>query len=93
MGQGYQKKKFAFKNSHPGNHFSHLSKLKKWVVPKVYIPENKLCRVEDLKLAQDDVDKETHILRENYSKIALLIFYPHRTLRHLNIDNIYNKPP
>jgi len=88
-GQGYQKKKFAFKESHPGNHFSHLAKLKKWVIPKVYIPEDKLCRVEHLKLAQDDVEEETRILRENYAKIALLMFYPHRELRDLTIDNSY----
>ena len=33
--QVYQKKKFKFRNSHPGKYFSHLAELKKWVIPKV----------------------------------------------------------
>ena len=87
--QGYQKNKFAFKNSHPGKHFSHLAKLKKWVIPKVYILGNELCRVEHLKLAEDDVHEETYFIRENYAKIALLTFYPHRELNDLKTDNSY----
>ena len=34
-GQTYQKKKFNFRESHPGGHFFQLAKLKNWVIPKV----------------------------------------------------------
>ena len=89
-GQGYERKRFAFKKSHPGKHFSHLARLKQWVVPRVYMPEDKLCKIELLKL--DDVgkvDEETKHLREIYAKFALLMFYPCRKLSDLKKHGRY----
>lgn len=89
IGQGYKTKKYNFSDSHPGNKFSHLAELKKCVIPKAYIPENSLCRIKELKLEKSDVDKETYHLRERYAKMALLMFYPHRCLNDLKVNDSY----
>ena len=63
--------------------------MKKWVIPKVYIPERKLCRVEYLKLDIAHVNDDTRLMRETYAKIALLVFYPHRELCDLKMGGSY----
>ena len=75
------KKKWRFNNSHPGFHFSQLCELKKMVIPKVYLPKGKLCNIEEIKLqqCQSAVDDDVKNLRENYAKMALMMFYPYRT--------------
>ena len=88
-GHGY-KKKNAFRKSHPGQHFCHLARLKLWVVPKVFVPKGRLCKIEELKIdAGKDVDEDTDHLREQYAKIALLMFYPHRKLDDLKKRGSY----
>ena len=84
-GQGYSKKKHPFKHTHPGRHFSHLAQLNLWVVPKVFIPKGKLCKIEELEINKKtkDVGEETVDRRELYAKFALLMFYPHRKLEDL----------
>ena len=80
--QGQQfKQKWRFNKSHPGFHFSQLCELKKMVIPKVYLQKGKLCNIEDVKLqqCQSDVDEDVKNLRENYTKMALMMFYPYRT--------------
>jgi hypothetical protein len=84
-GQGYHKRKYHFNESHPGKRFSHLAQLKKTIVPKVYVPGNGLCRIEDLKLDDHVVDGDTSKLREQYAKYALLMFQPFRTLADLKL--------
>ena len=85
-----RKKKFPFMKSHPGRNFCHLARLKRWVVPKVFVPKGRLCKIEELKIeAGKNVDEETKHLREVYAKIALLIFYPHRKLNDLKKRGSY----
>jgi len=91
-GQGYEKKKFPFRKSHPGRHFCHLARLKLWVVPKVFVPKGRLCKIEDLNIeAGNNVDEDTKHLREVYAKVALLMFYPHRKLNNLKKRGSYWK--
>ena len=89
-GQGYEKKKFPFMKSHPGRNFCHLARLKRWVVPKVFVPKGRLCKIEELKIEDGkNVDEETKHLREVYAKVALLMFYSHRKLNNLKKRGSY----
>ena len=61
-----------------------MARLKRWVVPKVFVPKGRLCNIEELKIeAGKNVDEETKHLREFYAKVALLMFYPHKKLNNL----------
>jgi len=48
--------KIAFIKSHPGFHFSYLRKRTKFVIPKVYLPKDRLCTIGLLNLHVKDVD-------------------------------------
>ena len=48
-GQKYTKK-YVFRKDHPGYKFCNLTRLKKWVIPKVYTPKRYQCRLKHLKL-------------------------------------------
>ena len=82
-------KKYPFKQSHPGFNFCHLAKLNLHVIPKISLPGGKLCDIRLLKLTDLDVDETTNEYREYYAKMALLMFYPFRTLDDLKIDGSY----
>ncbi len=69
-------KKYKFKQSHPGYKFRHLKVLKHHVIPRISLPKEKLCPMEELEL---DLTNPTEGLldnREMYAKMALLMFYP-----------------
>lgn len=83
--------KFPFKKTHEGFFFSHLAELKIPVIPKISLPGGKLCDIELLKLTEVNVDEMTHESREYYAKMALLMFYPFRTLNDLMIDDSFWK--
>ena len=83
--------KIAFIKSHPGFHFSYLRKRTKFVIPKVYLPKDRLCTIGLLNLHVKDVDEQTIQLREHYAKMALLMFYPYRTKADLTIRNSHWK--
>ena len=86
-----EKRKFTFSDSHPGKSFSHLVKLKLPVIPKISLPKGKLCKVEDLKLNSSNPSVETVSCREDYAKMALMIFYPFRHIDDLKLDGSYWK--
>ena len=90
-GPHYDKKKYSFANSHPGQKFSHVAVLKKMVIPKVFLPKGKLCNVEDLDLQNKHPCEFTQQKREDYSKQALLMFYPHRKLADIMLDESHWK--
>ena len=83
--------KIAFIKSHPGFHFSYLQKRTKFVIPKVYLPKDRLCTIGLLNLHVKDVDEQTIQLREHYAKMALLMFYPYRTKADLTVENSHWK--
>lgn len=84
-GQGYSNT-IKFCETHPGRKFCNLGKLKLKVIPKVYMPQGKLCNIKDLKIKEDKVDAETMKKREDYAKMALLMFYPLRNLDDIKLN-------
>jgi hypothetical protein len=85
-GIGYKVKgfnKYKFKESHPGYKFSHLTELKHPTIPKISLPRDKLCPIEELELHLIDPNEDTIDKREMYAKIALIMFYPFRELSDL----------
>ena len=91
-GQGYEDRKIAFRKSHPGRNFCHLARLKLWVVPMVFVPKGRLCKIEELKIeAGKDVDEDTDHMRELSAKVALVMFYPHSKLNNLKKRGRYRE--
>ncbi len=66
---------YEFIESHPGFKFSHLFKMKHSTIPRIALPPNKLCPMEELGLQHDKLTEYTHDKREMYAKMALLMFY------------------
>lgn len=81
--------KYAFIGKHPGKHFCHLTKLVLHVIPKISHPKGKLCNIELLKIKSDNPDEDTIAYRENYAKIALLMFYPFRKIDDLKLEGSF----
>ena len=78
---GYKVKganKYKLKESHPGYKFSHLTELKHPTIPKISLPRNKLCPIEELELHLTNPNEITIDKREMYAKMALIMFYPFR---------------
>ena len=73
----------------PGFKFGHLSKIKHSTIPRIALPPNKLCFMEKLELQHDNSTEKTHVTREMYAKMALLMFYPFRQLKDLKVDESY----
>ena len=49
---------FKFRDSRPGFKFSHLSKLKHLTIPRIALPPNKLCSIEELGLQQANLTEK-----------------------------------
>ncbi len=83
------KTNYSFIDSHPGCKFCHLIKRRLEVIPIVAMPRGKLCRIEDLELNSSPPREETSIAREDYAKMALMMFYPFRTIHDLKMNDSY----
>ncbi len=68
-------KKYPFKRSHPGSHFSNLAELNLPVILKISLPGGKLCNINLLKMTKSEINEEVKENREYYTKMALLMFY------------------
>ena len=66
-----------------------MSKLVLHVIPKLSLPRGKLCNIELLKIDVNDSDTDTVLLREQYAKIALLMFYPFCRINDLMIEDSF----
>ncbi len=71
---------YEFSDSHPGYKFSHLSKLKHSTIPRIALPQNKLCSLEKLELQHTNSTEKSHDKQEMYAIMALLMFYPYQKL-------------
>ncbi len=49
---------------------------KKMKVPKISMPKGMICDLEDLQLSEENPSEEAFQNRENYAKVALILFYP-----------------
>jgi hypothetical protein len=50
--------------------------MKNPTIPRISLPQGKLCSLEELELKQDKQTEQSHDTRETYAKMALLMFYP-----------------
>ena len=84
-------RRYKFNHTHPGYEFSYLTELKQPTIPRIALPKDKLCALNELQLnaknpTEDSIDK-----RETYAKMALLMFYPFRQLTDLTCKKSYWK--
>lgn len=82
---GAETKQMAFEKGHPGVNFAYLSKLKRVRIPNVSLPDGSLCRIEELRVNDDAPSEEVKKKRENYAKMALLMFCPFRGENGLDV--------
>ena len=80
-----------FSESHPGYAFSRLRKLNIPIIPKISLPRDKLCSIEELELHEINSTEQSCDKREMYAKMALLMFYPFGTLNDLKLCGNYWK--
>ena len=78
--------KYKFKDSHPGYKFSHLTELKHPTIPKISLPRDKLCPIEELELHLINLNEDTIDKREMYAKMALIMFSPFCELSDLTCN-------
>ncbi len=69
---------FCFGQDHPGRRYCCLKKSTKIRVAKLSIPKGTICDLDDLKLSEDNPSAQALQSRENYAKVALVLFYPFR---------------
>ena len=87
---GYTSSVFQFCAEHPSSQYTYLVKREFIAVPKIC--NTKLFpNVKDLKLNSYDADEHTKLLREEYAKLALLLFYPFRNKSDLTINESFWK--
>ena len=77
---------YAFMEGHPGRRYCCLTKHKQDVVPKISMPKNMICDIEHLEQHSDDPTDAAIIMREEYAKAALILFYPFRSNDLFNTD-------
>ncbi len=78
--------RYKFCETQPGYEFSYLMKLKHPTIPRIALPKEKLCPLKDLQLNTTKPTKESFDKHEIYAKMALLMFYPFRSLNDLTIE-------
>ena len=81
--------RYRFIEGHPGQEFAYIIKLKLSAVVVTSLPKGKLCLVRDLELDTDTPSDVVKDKRNDYAKMALMMFYPFRELKDLKKDNSY----
>ncbi len=84
-------RRFKFRETHPGYQFSYLSELKRPTIPRIALPKDKLCALNELELNATNPTENSIGKREVYAKMALMMFYPFRKLSDLTSDKSYWK--
>jgi hypothetical protein len=84
--QRESKEAHKFSETHPGHEFSHLIKSKHKTIPRIALPTEMVCPLKDLQLNTMKPTEESLEKREIYAKMALLMFYPFRSLADLTIE-------
>jgi hypothetical protein len=76
-----------FAVGHPGLMYSTCIKRDQCAIPRVYFNKGSLCSIEDLDMHNQHPAGHTVQAREQYAKIALLLFYPFRSAYDLKIND------
>ena len=82
-------KRLLFLEDHPGHHYSYLTKLDNFVIPKISMTAGKLCSIKELKIGNENPGEDVVKKRENYAKYANMLFLPFRQLSDLQEGNSY----
>ncbi len=85
------KEAYKFSETHPGHEFSHLIKSKHKTVPRITVPTETVWLLKDLQLNTTKPTEESLEKHEIYAKMALLMFYPFRSLADFTIEGSYWK--
>ena len=80
---------YSFTDTHPGHKFSHLVQQKFPSIPRISLPREKLCPLDELDLKCTDPPRHVVCKREMYAKMALIMFHPFRRLIDLQNDGSY----
>jgi hypothetical protein len=59
---------FELLTTHPGYHFTKITKLKNWVIPMIYHDGVQVCSIFSLRIKDNDCDENTTEMREDYAK-------------------------
>jgi hypothetical protein len=78
--------KLNFLETHPGQQCTKLSKLQNYVVPMMYYGGGRMCPMVKLHLHNNDCNKDTCEMHEDYAKIALLMLYLFCKLEDIQLD-------
>ncbi len=82
---------YELSDSHSRHKFCHLSKLKHSTIPRIALPQNKLCSLEELEFQHTNSTEILHYEQEMYAKMALLMFHPYQKLNDMTDDGSYWK--
>ena len=89
--QRESKETYKLSETHPRHEFSHLIKSKHKTVPWIALPTETVCPLKDLQLNTTKPIEESLEKGEIYANMALLMFYPFRSLADLTIERNYWK--
>ena len=89
--QRESKEAYKFSETHPGHEFSHLIKSRHKTVPRIVLPTETVCLLKKLQLNTMKPTKDSLEKCNIYAKMALLMFYPFRSLAGLTIEGSYWK--
>ncbi len=64
-------RRYKFKETHPGYQFSYISELKQPTIPRIALPKDKLCALNELELNATNPTEYSIGKREVYAKMAL----------------------
>ena len=78
---------FPFQFDHPGRRYCYLKKSQKLKIPKISMPKGMICDLEELELDQLEPSDNAVEKRENYAKVALILFYPYQDKEIFQLDD------
>ncbi len=87
--QRESKEGYKFSDTHPGHQFSHLIMLRNKTIPRISLPTEMVSQLKDLQLNTMKPTEESLEKHEVYAKMALLMFYPFRSLADRRIEGNY----
>jgi len=84
-----ERERYRLDEKHSGHEFAYIERLKHRAVAVVSLPRGKLCLLKDLELGSDSPSDVANDKREDYAKVALMMFYHFRDLNDLKTGDKY----
>ena len=76
-----------FTKGHEARMYTKMIKRTQWVVPMMFYDGDSLCNMEHLQLGHSEANPIAQELREEYAKVALMMFYPFRNKNDLLLND------